>query len=406
VPESLPPRYTDVRLLGEGSFAAVYAARDAVLGRPVAVKVLHGELLADVPARQRFAREARLAALVGMHPNVVTLHDAGEWRGRPFLVLELLEGTLAERLRETVSESLALRWLAQAAAALDFVHAAGVVHRDVKPANLLLDRRGDIRLGDFGVARGETLERLTAPGGAVGTPGYLAPEAAAGGAIAASDLYSLAVIARELLGDRPALERALASAPGERFPSGAALVAALGAGEETTRVRSPVARKVERLPHTVRAHAAAYVPRRHRAIRRGAGVAGVAAIAAAAAAGGALLGLHFADTGLARDAVAPPKQTCALSTFRHDVNVVLHGAGAAKLCRAQAHALQLQGERWSYRAGSELFAPDHGSDSVGVVCTLERRAIRLKVYDSGGRRLGSDLCSWYAEAGWHAAARA
>ena len=248
----LPPRYTDARLLGEGSFATVYAAADSLLGRDVAVKVLREELARDGASRYRFALEVKTAALLGAHPHVVTVHDAGEWLGRPYLVMELLAGSIGERLRTPVSERVALRWLAQAAAALDFAHASGVVHRDVKPSNLLLDRTGDVRLADFGVVRTAGADAaVTEVGAVVGTPGYLAPEVA-GGAVAtpASDRYSLAVVARELLGDRPELVRGLAREPDDRYPSAGALVAALGGGEERTVVAAPTSARVEPIPLT------------------------------------------------------------------------------------------------------------------------------------------------------------
>src|SRR5262245_12932875 len=202
----LPSRYGNVRLLGEGSFARVYAADDLVLGCAVAVKVLREDLGGSETAQRRFAREVRTAALLGGHPHVVTVHDAGQWRGLPYLVMELLEGSVADRLHDDVPRPLALRWLREAASALDHAHAHGIVHRDVKPANLLLDERGDIRLADFGVARGDTVG-LTFTGAVVGSPGYLAPEVVAGQpATPASDIYGLAVVARELLGDDPMLD--------------------------------------------------------------------------------------------------------------------------------------------------------------------------------------------------------
>src|SRR3954471_14902426 len=110
-----PPRYGNIRPAGTGSFASVYAAHDSLLGRPVAIKVLLDEHIGDTSAHERFAREARVGALLGSHPFVVTLHDAGEWAGRPYIVMELLEGSVAER--RDVPLTLALRWLSRRAAA-------------------------------------------------------------------------------------------------------------------------------------------------------------------------------------------------------------------------------------------------------------------------------------------------
>ena len=397
--EPLPPRYSDARLLGEGSFGTVYAARDLLLDRPVAVKILREDLAFDRAARQRFGREAQTAALVGTHPHVATVHDAGEWRGRPYLVLELLES----HIRSGVPEAAALRWLAQAASALDFVHAFDIVHRDVKPANLLLDAHGDVRLTDFGVARGGTLPALTEPGAVVGTPGYLAPEVAAGGvATSASDVYSFAVVARELLGDRPELAAALSADPASRPAFATAVVAALGGDEAPTRVLAPEHHTIVRIPRTKPAPAIAPAIRRRR-MRRSVGVFGVAAVAALAAAGGAFIATRASATASVKTPAQQPHQTCALSAFHHDANVVLTGAGATRLCRTQAHVLRLRGDEWSYRSGGELFAPDHGTSSLHTVCRLSRGAVRLRVYDSGARAIGGDLCRWYGDGGWRAA---
>src|SRR3954452_9058024 len=403
--ELLPSRYTNARLLAEGSFGAVYATHEALLDRPAAVKVLRGELAADGSYRQRFAREVRAAARLGVHPNIATVHDAGEWRGRPYFVMELLEGSVGDRLGGAVPEPLALRWLAQTAAALDFAHATGIVHRDVKPRNLLLDRNGDVRLSDFGVATAGTAEAaLTEIGAVVGTPGYLAPEVAAGGAATpAADIYALGIVASELLGDAPGLDRALARDPRERYGTATALVAALGAQDAPTRVLATSLPALEAIPRTQVAPPVA----RRRAVRRGVSLVGIAVVAAVAAAGGAFLTTRIATAGpRAAVAHAPVRQTCALSTFHHNANVVVTGVGAARFCKTEAHVLRLKGDGWTYRAGRELIAPDKGSGSPVAVCALQRRTFRLTVYDSGARAIGTDLCSGYAGAGWRAVPRA
>ena len=185
----------------------VYRATDSVLSRAVAVKLLSDRYAIQEEARARFRREATAAARLSSAPNVVTVFDVAEHRGRPLIVMEYLEGgSVYERLRDgRVPRDQAMTWLEQAASALDRAHANGVVHRDVKPANLLLDRDGNVHVSDFGIASTTGDDTLTAPGTILGTAGYLAPEQARGEpATAASDRYALGVVAFELLtGRRP-----------------------------------------------------------------------------------------------------------------------------------------------------------------------------------------------------------
>ena len=205
---SLPDRYRVVRHIANGGMASVWEAHDEVLNRAVAVKLLASHLSEDDRARQRFQREARAAAAVSNHPNVVTIYDVGEHDGRTFMVMELLKGgTVADKLRagDRISPRTAMRWLRDAASALDAAHAADVVHRDVKPANMLLDDGGRLAIADFGIARLALEDQLTATGTVLGTAAYISPEQAVGEpATAASDRYALAVVAYELLaGARP-----------------------------------------------------------------------------------------------------------------------------------------------------------------------------------------------------------
>jgi serine/threonine protein kinase len=185
----------------------VYRATDSVLARPVAVKLLSDRYALEDDARTRFRREATAAARLSSAPNVVTVFDVAEHRGRPLIVMEYLEGgSVYERVRNgRVSREQALLWLDQTARAVDRAHADGVVHRDLKPANLLLDREGNVHVSDFGIASTTGDDTLTAPGTILGTAGYLAPEQARGEpATAASDRYALGVVAFELLtGRRP-----------------------------------------------------------------------------------------------------------------------------------------------------------------------------------------------------------
>ena len=203
--ETLPERYRDVELVARGAMGDVFRATDSTLDRVVAIKVLAGP--ADDESRRRFAREARAAARVSDHPNIVTIYDVGEAAHPPYIVMEYVRGgSLEQRLRMgRAPEADALRWLEQSARALDHAHAHGIVHRDVKPGNLLLDREGDVHVADFGIASAAWMPSLTAQGTVLGTAGYLAPEQALGErAGAASDRYALGVVAYELLaGERP-----------------------------------------------------------------------------------------------------------------------------------------------------------------------------------------------------------
>jgi eukaryotic-like serine/threonine-protein kinase len=194
----------------------IYVARDRELSRQVAVKMLIDRFATDTNLRERFKREATAAARLSGHPHIVTIFDVGETDDRPFIVMEYLSGgTLGERLDgPRAPNGQVFDWLEQTADALDAAHAEGIVHRDVKPANLLFDDRDRLRVADFGIARvvDDTLG-LTLTGTILGTAGYISPEQARGQpATSASDVYSLAVVAYELLtGSRP-FERETATA--------------------------------------------------------------------------------------------------------------------------------------------------------------------------------------------------
>jgi eukaryotic-like serine/threonine-protein kinase len=186
----------------------IYLATDETLGREVVVKVLSDRYAADEAITQRFKREALAAARLSGEAGAVTIFDVGDWKARPFIVMEHLGGgSLEDRLRQEGAQppGRALGWLEQAAETLDSAHRYGIVHRDVKPANLLLDSRGDLHVADFGIASAAGLDSMTLTGTILGTSGYLSPEQAGGErAGPASDLYSLAVVAFELLsGHRP-----------------------------------------------------------------------------------------------------------------------------------------------------------------------------------------------------------
>jgi len=264
---ALPARYEIRRHIASGGMASVWCAQDARLGRPVAIKVLAAQFARDDGAIRRFKREARAAARLSGHPHVVTIYDVGEADGRPYIVMEhLAGGTVADAIRVgAVNREEALRWLREAASALDYAHRHGVVHRDIKPGNLLLALDRTLYVADFGIARLATEDTLTSTGELLGTATYLSPEQALGRAATdASDRYALAVAAFELLaGERPftaghfaaqarqhiesepprasrrnrALPRAvddvlacgMAKRPDDRWPSAEAFVAALEA---------------------------------------------------------------------------------------------------------------------------------------------------------------------------------
>jgi eukaryotic-like serine/threonine-protein kinase len=211
---NLPDRYVLVRHVADGGMASVWCAEDRVLGRRVAIKVLSERFAGDDEAGRRFQREARTAARLSGHRNVITIYDVGEPRGadgggpsQAFIVMEYLAGgTVADALRlGSISPGNAARWVHETAAALDYAHGQGVLHRDIKPANLLLDRDRVVHVADFGIAQLTTDDSLSLEGKLLGTAAYLAPERARGKATTdASDRYSLAVVAFELLtGQRP-----------------------------------------------------------------------------------------------------------------------------------------------------------------------------------------------------------
>lgn len=200
-------RYRVTHLIARGGMAQVYRAQDLMLNRPVALKVLYPELSVDPTFVERFRREAQAAANLS-HPNIVPVFDWGEENGTYFIVMELVEGTsLAGLLREhrTMSPHRAAELVAQVAAALAQAHRSGVVHRDVKPGNILLTEEGQVKVTDFGIAQAvSTEDNLTAAGSVMGTATYFSPEQAEGAAVdGRSDVYSLGVVLYELLAGRP-----------------------------------------------------------------------------------------------------------------------------------------------------------------------------------------------------------
>jgi serine/threonine-protein kinase len=199
--------YRVVRRLDAGGMGAVYLAEHVALGRKAALKVLLEDLEDDPELIARFENEARILARI-QHPNVVNVFDCGAEGGRRFILLEYVEGqSLAALLREggPLAPARAARWAQEACLGLEVIHAAGLVHRDVKPENLLVTRDGRLKIADFGVSVdvARTLH-LTATGNVVGTPLYMSPEQARGKKVdARSDLYSLGVTLYHMLAGAP-----------------------------------------------------------------------------------------------------------------------------------------------------------------------------------------------------------
>jgi serine/threonine protein kinase len=265
--------YLIVEQVGRGGMATVFKAYQQALERMVAVKVLP-EFMADEPQfRERFRREAVAIAKL-RHPNILAVFDHGEFEGQPYIVTEFVEGgTFAGELGRPIGLGRVTKVLEPVAAALDYAHARGILHRDVKPSNILIARDGAPVLGDFGLARMmATNERLTRLDSVVGTPEYMSPEQCASGDTGpASDQYALGVVAYEALTGRPpfhaetpaavmlaqiqselpaprsvngalpetvegALMRALAKEPADRFPDCSSFVRAIAEATELAAV--------------------------------------------------------------------------------------------------------------------------------------------------------------------------
>jgi eukaryotic-like serine/threonine-protein kinase len=194
-------RYRVISRLGSGGMADVYLAQDQLLGREVAVKVLHHHFAEDQEFVERFRREASSAAALS-HPNIVAIFDRGEWNGTYYIAMEYVAGrTLKAIVREqgALDPASAIEIVVQILRAARFAHKRGVIHRDLKPHNVILDEEGRARVTDFGIARAGASD-MTLTGSIMGTAQYLSPEQAQGLAVSsASDLYSVGVILYELL---------------------------------------------------------------------------------------------------------------------------------------------------------------------------------------------------------------
>jgi eukaryotic-like serine/threonine-protein kinase len=303
VGEKIAGRYEVEELVGHGGMSSVYKARDSLLERHVALKILHQQYTSDDDFVERFKREARSVAQL-QHPNIVTVIDRGEEEGRQYIVFEYIDG---ENLKELVVRKgrlevrEALDVALEIARGLAFAHQHGIVHRDVKPQNVLLNGDGHAKVTDFGIARTIEVDGMTQTGTVLGTSNYIAPEQATGKRVDAhSDVYALGAVLYELLaGDVPfpgdsfvavamkhvhepppdlmdvrrdvpprvaaAVDRALAKDPGDRFPTMDAFAAELEGcltelvhgvdGDRTmvipARQRRPAQRRTSRWPLVV-----------------------------------------------------------------------------------------------------------------------------------------------------------
>jgi eukaryotic-like serine/threonine-protein kinase len=197
-------RYRVLRRLGSGGMADVYCAEDQQLGRRVALKLLYRRLAEDAQFVERFKREASSAAGL-QHPNIVSIFDRGEWDGTYYIAMEFIEGhTLKEIIRERgpAPPEAAVDVVLQILRAARFAHQRGIVHRDIKPHNVLIDSEGRVKVTDFGIARAGASD-MTETGSIMGTAQYLSPEQAQGRPVdARSDLYSIGIVLYELLTGR------------------------------------------------------------------------------------------------------------------------------------------------------------------------------------------------------------
>src|SRR6185295_16988011 len=197
-------RYRVIKRLGSGGMADVYLVEDQDLGRQVALKLLYRHLAEDVQFVERFRREASSAAGL-QHPNIVSIFDRGEWNGTYYIAMEYVEGhTLKEVIRERgpAPPEAASDILLQILRAARFAHQRGVVHRDLKPQNVLIDGDGRVQVADFGIARAGASD-MTETGSIMGTAQYLSPEQAQGRPVdARSDLYSIGIVLYEMLTGR------------------------------------------------------------------------------------------------------------------------------------------------------------------------------------------------------------
>jgi eukaryotic-like serine/threonine-protein kinase len=200
--ELFDSRYRIERRIGTGGMADVFLARDETLGRRVAIKILAERYAQDAAFVERFRREATAAAGLS-HPNIVSVYDRGQAAGTSYIAMEYLNGpTLKDEItsRAPLPEAEVVNWATQALDALEFAHRQGVVHRDIKPHNMVLTDEGRLKVTDFGIARAANVQQMTEVGSIVGTAQYLSPEQARGLDVGPqSDLYSMGIVLYEML---------------------------------------------------------------------------------------------------------------------------------------------------------------------------------------------------------------
>jgi eukaryotic-like serine/threonine-protein kinase len=223
-------KYRVVRVIGEGGMGRVYEATDPVINRRVAIKTISQSVLQDPDTRARFLREAQAAGQLS-HPNLITIHDVGEHEGSPFIVMEYLQG---DELSRVISHGqlvldAKLRLMLEVCQGLAYAHHRGLIHRDIKPANIFITADQQVKILDFGLARGAVSE-LTQTGRVVGTPSYMAPEQVRGDVVDhRADIFAAGVVLYEVLSGQKAARSQSAA-----WPSGS------GRARDRERSRQPV----------------------------------------------------------------------------------------------------------------------------------------------------------------------
>ncbi|HID32702.1 MAG TPA: serine/threonine protein kinase, partial [bacterium (Candidatus Stahlbacteria)] len=223
-------------LIATGGMAAIYKGIQISLNRPVAIKILHPHLARDNNFILRFEREAKAAASL-QHENIISIIDFGKEKDKYFLAMEFVDGPSSKELIESgpIPIEITLFILSEILKGIDYAHEQGVIHRDLKPGNILIDRRGAVKIGDFGLAKAQDTATVTVTGSIVGTPAYMSPEQASGATVDhRSDLFSIGVLGYEMLtGTKPF--------PGETY--------SMVINSLLTKEPKPISSYLEHIPH-------------------------------------------------------------------------------------------------------------------------------------------------------------